>query len=135
MAAITAQGLWKRQYNSLNGEAPNFLPETVIESKFLSLSYVVKSTDPGTSDYKRFYNNTSSGEYLYIADVYLECEAYKKPDPMAPPPSASSCAHQEIVKIHKIQLKILSETKPGSGTYRISSETLSFIPYKETDIN
>ncbi|MFC3211842.1 PulJ/GspJ family protein [Planomicrobium okeanokoites] len=134
MATITAQDLWKRQYNSLNGEAPNFLSESEIESKLLGLSYTVNAGDPGTSEYKRFYN-TGSSDYLYIADVYLECEAYQKPDPAAPPPSASSCAQQDIVKLHKVHLQVLLETQPGSGTYRLSSETFSFIPYKETDIN
>ena len=134
MAAITAQDLWKRQYDSLNGEVPDFLPETVIESKLSGLSYTINSADPGTADYTRFYN-TSSADYLYIADVYLECEPYQNPDPSAPPPSASSCAPQDLVKLHKVHLQVLIETQPGSGTYRLSSETFSFIPYKEIDIN
>lgn len=134
MAAITTQDQWKRQYDSLNGEVPEFLPETHIESKLSSLSYVINSADPGTAEFKRFYN-TSSADYLYIADVYLECEPFQNPDPAAPPPSSSSCAQQDIVKLHKVHLKVLLETQPGSGTYRLSSETFSFIPYKETDIN
>lgn len=138
MAKISDVTLWVREYDSSLSEVPDFLPvsgpDYSIETVMGTLSYNVKASDPGTADYKRFYS-TSSGDYLYIADIYLACEPYQNPNPSAPPPTSSSCAQQDRVKLHKAHLQVLIETEPGSGTYRMSSETFSFIPYKEIDIN
>ena len=134
MAKISDGTRWKREYVSLNGETPGFLQESRIVAEMASLSYTINTADPGNSDYKRFYN-TSSSDYLYIADIYLVCEPFQNPNPSAPPPTSSSCAQQDQVKLHKTHLKVLEETQPGTGTYRMSSETFSFISYKEIDIN
>lgn len=135
MAKISAGTRWTESYDSLLGEVPDFLPENHIEMEMAGLSYSIDATDPGTADYKRFYNTTTGGDYVYIADIYLVCEPYQNPNPAAPPPTSTSCAQQDQVKLHKAHLKVLIETEPGSGTYRMSSETYSFIPYKEIDIN
>lgn len=142
MAKISDGTLWVREYDSSLAQTPGFLQVTGpvagtdinMETVMASLSYNVNASDPGTAEFKRFYN-TSAGDYLYIVDVYLVCEPYQNPNPTAPPPSSTSCAQQDRVKLHKAHLQVLIETVPGSGTYRMSSETFSFIPYKEIDIN
>lgn len=137
MAKITDASLWVREYDSSLSEVQGFLPVTgpdySIEKKMESLSYIVDSSDPGTADYRRFYN-TSAGIYHYIADVYTVCEPYQNPNPSAPPPTSTSCGQQDKVKLHKVHLQVLNNTVLGSGNYRVSSETFSYIPYKEIDI-
>lgn len=135
MAKINDANLWVRKYDSSIGQSPGYLKDTGpvdgtninIVTVMDSLSYNVNAADPGTPDYKRFYN-ISSADYLFIADVYTACE------PFPPPPTAGSCKPEDLVKLHKVHLKVLMETQPGSGAYRISSETFSYIPYKEIDI-
>lgn len=135
MAKINDGTLWVREYDSSLAQTPGFLQKvgpvagTDINMKTVmsSLSYIKNTADPGTVDYERFYN-TSSADYLFIADVYAQCE------PFPPPPAAGTCEPADLVKLHKVHLKVLMETQPGSGTYRVSSETFSYIPYKEIDI-
>lgn len=135
MAKISDGTLWVREYDSSIGHTPHFLQvigpvtgtDINMKTVMASLSYDKNTTDPGTLDYERFYN-TSSADYLFVADVYTQCE------PFPPPPAAGSCEPTDLVKLHKVHLKVLMETQPGSGTYRVSSETFSYIPYKEIDI-
>lgn len=134
MAKISDGSLWKREYDSSLGELPEFLSELRIENEMANLNYLVNASDLGTSDYRRFYNN-SGGDYLYIADIYTICEPFQNPNPATPPPSSTSCAEADKIKLYKAHLQVMIETQPGSGTYRVSSETYSYIPYKETDIN
>ncbi|WP_185959559.1 type II secretion system protein [Planococcus salinarum] len=146
MAKISDTNLWIRKYDSSAGESPGYLkvegpiiaPDLSIESVMDSLSYTVDLTDPVFPDYKRFYNIPTVGDYHYIADVYTVCEPFPPPPPPTSPPPATppaigSCEPQDLVKLHKVHLKVMMETKPGSGSYRMSSETFSYIPYKEID--
>lgn len=134
MAKISDGTLWVREYDSSLGETPDYLQvvgpvtgtDINMKTVMTSLSYDKNTTDPGTADYERFYN-TSSADYLFIADVFTQCEP-------SPPPSTGNCEPADLVKLHKVHLKVLMETQPGSGTYRVSSETFSYIPYKEIDI-
>ncbi|WP_422123042.1 type II secretion system protein J [Planococcus sp. X10-3] len=131
MAVITAQDNWNRQLvtgiDTASSVLPDFLPPSEIVGVMVdpSLDYTEES-DNGV--YKRFRKIDG---YLYEADIYLVCEEFLNPEMIgeeAPPPD--SCEKADSIKLYKVHLKLYQEKTPGSNTYRLSSETFSYLSYK-----
>ncbi|AQQ52884.1 type IV pilus modification PilV family protein [Planococcus lenghuensis] len=135
MADVTERTKWEKQLLDLPAEptaedmlaaAPSYLTDTKISSEMSAAGY---SWISKTADYIRYQKN---GDYRYEVDVYLKCEPFLNPEsvnPDAAAPDAGTCSVADKQKLYKVHLKVLQESTPGSGNYRLSSETFSYLAY------
>lgn len=73
------------------------------------------------------------GDYLYEADLYLNCEAFLNPSLIGEVAAPDMCGEYEPIKLYRVHLKIFEENLNAPGTYRLSSEAYSFLSYEAVE--
>ncbi|MBT2569185.1 type II secretion system protein [Planococcus sp. ISL-110] len=132
MAEIVAADKWKKQLVSSavtpNTGIPDYLAETKIIAEMGALNYLLEPVSaPESDNLLRFHKKDN---YLYEADIYVKCLPFLNPALIGgEEPAPETCSKMEKKKLYKIHLKVFKESETASGTYRLSSETFSFIPY------
>lgn len=112
---------------------PEFLSSALIDKELMELNYSKLPAEslansPYTADsYVRYQKD---GDYRYVADIYLQCEAFLLKEQTATGPGTKvQCAQEDRVKLYKVHLKVFSNKASQNGSYRLSSETYSYIRY------
>lgn len=131
MVNITAPEKWQKTILQEPAEpatnVPTFLSESKIRDEMvnsgLGYSFENLSSTPQFLRFKKTYEENSK-KYLYEADIYVQCEAYTNTDA-----SSIGCEEKEVDKLHKVHLKVLLESTPGSGNFVINSESFSYLTY------
>lgn len=131
MVSITAPQKWQKiilkEPIDPATNVPTFLNESKIKDEMMNseLGYSL-NTLSSTSQFLRFERSyeENSKKYLYEVDIYTQCEAYSNTDP-----SSGGCEEIERNKLHKVHLKVLIESTPGTGEYVVNSETFSYLTY------
>jgi prepilin-type N-terminal cleavage/methylation domain-containing protein len=128
MADLVAADKWKKVLVSSavtpDTGMPDYLSDAKMAAEMAAEGYTLSSHESGFDRYQK------KSDYLYEADVYLNCETYLNPAVIGEAPAAGTCAKLEPTKLHKVHLKIYDINATSPETYRLSSETFSFISYK-----
>ncbi|KOF11781.1 hypothetical protein AC739_02910 [Planococcus glaciei] len=103
---------------------PDYLTQTKMASELATVGYTLTSNESGFDRYQK------KTDYLYEADVYLNCETYLNPAVIGEAPAPGNCAKMEPTKLYRVHLKVYKIKPTVPETYSLSSETFSFISYK-----
>ena len=112
---------------------PEFLSKDKIDDELTDLSYSKKTAEsventPYTVD--SFVRYQRDADYRYIADIYLQCEDFLLKEASSSGAGATvQCAEKDRIKLHKVHLKVFSNKGSQDGSYKLSSETYSYIRY------
>ena len=137
MASLLLASKWEKILETSatdpNSLEPEFLSLDSIDDELSNLNYSklpAESLDnlPYTAD--SFVRYQRDGDYRYVADIYLQCEAFLlKEQTTSGPGTKVQCVQKDRVKLYKVHLKVFSNKTSPDGTYRLSSETYSYIRY------
>lgn len=137
MALVTQASKWEKilipsETDPISLE-PEFLSKNKINDEFLAMDYIKEviesnETTPYTTD--SFIRYQKELDYLYEIDIYLQCEAFLlKEENTSVPGTTVPCAKEDRIKLHKVHLKVFSNHGSNDGSYRLSSETYSYIRF------
>lgn len=116
-----------------NANEPDFLISSKIKTELENLGYSKsiagsqESVPLNNTSFVRYEKNT---DYKYQADIYLLCEPYLiKTSTVAGAGAKEPCAKNDRVKLYKVHMKLWTNKDTANGSYRLSSETYSYIRY------
>lgn len=139
MANILSVGNWTKQLETSMTDPtslePDFLTAEIIRNRMVNenLGYSeievgYSNGDPITSD--SFLQFVKTDDYRYEADIYLQCQPFlATAQPGGGSVALDPCKIQDTVKLYALHLKVYTDDGAVDGSYRLSSETYSYIPY------
>lgn len=112
---------------------PDFLSTSKINTELVNLGYsksLTGSQDTLPLTSASFVRYEKNSDYRYQADIYLICEPFLLKTPTAAGSGAKEpCAKSDNVKLYKVHMKLWTNKDTANGSYRLSSETYSYIRY------
>lgn len=135
MASILTVSKWQKLLVTSPNDPTSLEPEFLKKEKIkLEMEILGYTHDAAASVENLPYSGTSfsrykrEGEYRYETDIYLQCDPF-----LAQASSGTGtkvpCAENDRTKLYKIHLKVFSNKNSPDGSYRMSSETYSYIRY------
>lgn len=137
IASVQALSKWEKILISSttdpNASEPDFLLTSKIKTELENLGYSKaasgsnESLPLSSSSFVRYEKNSN---YKYQADIYLVCEPFLLKTATAAGVGAKEpCAKSDRIKLYKVHMKIWTNKDTANGSYRLSSETYSYIRY------
>lgn len=137
MALVSQASKWEKilipnpiDQNSLE---PEYLSMDKISDELSTMNYtqdVAESNESTPYTVDSFIRYKKEGDYRYVLDIYLQCEAFLvKEETVSGPGTTVPCAQEDRIKLHKAHLRMYSNLGSNDGSYRLSSETYSYIRF------